>query len=275
MDIRFTRLGDHMAVAAEGCDLRGALDDTIAQQLYAALLENLVLCIRNQTLGTAAFRDAMLRFGEPLLPFEGGVHPEIREVNIISHETREKTGRPAGFNWHTDQSFRTEPSALTMLYGIEIPETGGDTQFTNMYAAYDDLPEEKKRLLDGMKVVHRYRSTRKGTSARELTPEEEKTLPEVLHPIVRTHPETSRKALYLNRNRMDRIPGMEREVSEALLDELVAHATQEKYQYRHKWRSGDIVIWDNRCTMHKANGDYPPGARRVMHRMTTVGTVPV
>jgi taurine dioxygenase len=274
MDIKFIPLSDGLAIAAEGCDLRHRPDPATAQALHQALLDNLLLCLRGQRLNTVEFRDAMLMFGEPLLPFEEQVHPEAREINIISHETKEKTGRPAGFNWHTDQSFRARPSALTMLYGVEIPDAGGDTQFTNMYMAYDDLPEDRKRLLEGMKVVHRYRSTRKGTSARELKPEEEASLPEVLHPIVRTHPETGRKALYLNRNRMDRIPGMEQDASEALLDELVAHATQDKFQYRHKWRQGDIVIWDNRCTMHKANGDYAPGARRVMHRMTTAGTVP-
>jgi taurine dioxygenase len=275
MDIQLTPLGEHMAIAAEGCDLRRKTDPEIAQALKQALLDHLLLCVRGQHLAPDQFRDAMAVFGEPLLPFEGGILPEVPEVNVISHVTREKTGKPAGFNWHTDQSFRSKPSALTMLYGVEVPETGGDTQFTNMYAAYDDLSDERKRLLDGMKVFHRYHSTRKGITARELTAEEEAELPEVLHPIVRTHPETGRKALYLNRNRMDRIPGMDHDASEALLDELVAHATQEKFQYRHKWRQGDIVIWDNRCTMHRANGDYPPGARRVMHRVTTVGTIPV
>jgi taurine dioxygenase len=275
MDIKFIPLSDHMAIAAEACDLRQLPDRATAQALQQALLDNLLLCVRDQHLKPTEFRDAMLMFGEPLLPFEEDVHPEVREINIISHEVKEKTGRPSGANWHTDQSFRAKPSALTMLYGVEIPDTGGDTQFTNMYAAYDDLSEERKRLLEGMKVVHRYRSTRKGTSARALLPEEEATLPEVLHPIVRTHPETGRKALYLNRNRMDRIPGMAYSDSETLLDELVAHATQEKFQYRHKWHKNDIVIWDNRCTMHKANGDYALGARRVMHRMTTIGTVPL
>ena len=272
MALQYTHLGNNMAVAVEGCDLRET-DPATVEALHQALLDSLVLCVRDQHLDPREFRDAMLSFGEPLVPFEHG-HPDVREVNIISHEHREKTGKPAGFNWHTDQSFRDKPSALTMLYGVEIPETGGDTQFTNMYAAYDDLTDDMKQRLDGLKVVHRYRPSRKGVTARQLTAEEEEILPEVLHPIVRTHPETGRKALYLNRNRMDRIPGMEHDECEALLDELVEHATREKYQYRHKWRTGDIVIWDNRCTMHKANGDYAQGARRVMHRMTTIGTIP-
>jgi taurine dioxygenase len=99
-------------------------------------------------------------------------------------------------------------------------------------------------------------------------------VPEVVHPLVRTHPETGRKALYMNPNRMEAVVGLERAESDALLDALVRHATQLKYQYRHQWRQGDILIWDNRCTMHKANGDYPQGARRLMHRIIVAGTVP-
>ena len=100
-------------------------------------------------------------------------------------------------------------------------------------------------------------------------------MPEATHPLVRTHPETHRRSLYLNPNRMERIVGLERDESDRLLDELIAHATQMKYQYRHVWRQGDIVIWDNRCTMHKANADYPDGERRLMHRVIVAGTEPV
>jgi taurine dioxygenase len=100
-------------------------------------------------------------------------------------------------------------------------------------------------------------------------------MPEATHPLVRTHPETHRKSLYLNPNRMERIVGLEREESDRLLDELITHAIQPRYQYRHVWRQGDIVIWDNRCTMHKANADYPEGERRLMHRVIVAGTVPV
>ena len=100
-------------------------------------------------------------------------------------------------------------------------------------------------------------------------------MPEATHPLVRTHPETRRKSLYLNPNRMERIAGLERDESDRLLDALITHATQMKYQYRHVWRPGDIVIWDNRCTMHKANADYPDGERRLMHRVIVAGTEPV
>ena len=136
-----------------------------------------------------------------------------------------------------------------------------------MYAAYDDLPEETRRRIDGLQVVHKYRSRRQITDVSTRPPEEMAAMPEATHPLVRTHPETGRRALYLNPNRMDRVVGLDEAESDRLFDALIAHATQAKYQYRHAWRKGDIVIWDNRCTMHKANADYPDGERRLMHRV--------
>ena len=167
------------------------------------------------------------------------------------------------------------PCSLTMLYGVVVPSTGGDTQFTNMYAAYEDLPAGTRQRIDPLKVVHRYHSSRKLTDVSTRPAEEMAAMPEATHPLVRTHPETGRRSLYLNPNRMEYIVGLDRAESDTLLDELIAHATQMKYQYRHAWRLGDIVIWDNRCTMHKANADYPEGERRLMHRVIVAGTEPV
>ncbi|MGH7041858.1 MAG: TauD/TfdA dioxygenase family protein [Acetobacteraceae bacterium] len=275
MAVTFTRLGDAMATAAAGVSLDRPVDDGAAEALRQAVRDNLVVCVRGQTLDPAGFRDAMALFGTIMVPTESNIHPEVKEVQIISHDDRAKTGKVAGFHWHTDQSFRKAPAALTILYGVEVPATGADTQFTNMYAAYEALGRDMQRRLAGMQAVHRYRSTRSGTLARGLSEEEEAQLGEAMHPIVRTHPETGRKALYLNRNRMDRVEGLAHEESEALLDQLMAHATHEKFQYRHRWQAGDILVWDNRCTMHKANGDYPEGARRMIYRVMTQGSVPV
>jgi len=144
-----------------------------------------------------------------------------------------------------------------------------------MYAAYDDLAPELRQRITGLRVLHKYDSSRKGTRIAKLKPEEAQEVSDVSHPLVRTHPETGRKALYLNPNRMEAVLGIRRADSDALLDTLTRHAIQEKYQYRHRWRQGDVLIWDNRCTMHKANADYPDGARRLMHRIIVEGTVPV
>ena len=272
-------LGDHMAAAVSGLDLGKDVDDETQDALRRVLNDSLVLCIRDQHLAPIAFRDAMARFGTPMLRKQLERTPECAEVNIISSEDRDTLGDGRrlvnGANWHTDDSFMRAPASLTMLYGVVVPSTGGDTQFANMYAAYEDLPEETRRRIDPLQVVHKYHSRRQITDVSTRPPEEMAAMPEATHPLVRTHPETGRKALYLNPNRMDHVVGLDAAQSDRLFDALIAHATQAKYQYRHAWRKGDVVIWDNRCTMHKANADYPEGERRLMHRVIVAGTEPV
>jgi taurine dioxygenase len=279
MNFQTEKLSSHMAAAVSGLDLNRLPDAATQSALLDVLHDNLVLCIRDQTLAPPAFRDAMAQFGAPMLRKQLARTPECAEVNIISSEDRDELGDGRklvnGANWHTDDSFMREPCSLTMLYGVVVPSTGGDTQFTNMYDVYADLPAETKARIDTLKVIHKYSSSRKLTHVSTRPAEEMATMPEATHPLVRTHPETHRKSLYLNPNRMERIVGLEREESNRLLDELITHATQMKYQYRHVWRQGDIVIWDNRCTMHKANADYPEGSRRTMLRVIVEGTVPV
>lgn len=279
MALGFTKLGDHMAIAAEGVDLNQPLDAAARDALRRALLDNLVLCIRGQTLAPAAYRDAMRAFGTPMTQTRAGArHPEIEEIMVLSSEDRDVLGDGkrlvVGAHWHSDDSYKPVPCSLTMLYGVAVPPIGGDTQFINMYAAYDGLSADLRQRIAGLRVVHTYDSSRKGTRVATRTAAETAAMPEVVHPLVRTHPETGRKALYMNPNRMERIIGLERTESDALLDALTAHAIQPAYQYRHAWRQGDILIWDNRCTMHKANADYPAGARREMHRVIVAGTVP-
>ncbi len=273
------KLGSHMAAAVSGLDLNRLPDPETRAALLGVLHDNLVLCIRDQTLAPPAFRDAMAQFGVPMLRKQLARTPECAEVNIISSEDRDELGDGRkivnGANWHTDDSFMREPCSLTMLYGVVVPSRGGDTQFTNMYAAYADLPAETRARIDSLKVIHKYSSSRKLTHVSTRPAEEMAAMPEATHPLVRTHPETRRKSLYLNPNRMERIADLEHDESDRLLDELIAHAIQMKYQYRHVWRQGDIVIWDNRCTMHKANADYPDGEQRLMHRVIVAGTVPV
>jgi taurine dioxygenase len=279
MSLNFTKLAAHMAIAAEGIDLNRPLSGVDAAKLRQALLDSLVLCIRGQSLGPVVYREAMRCFGQLKSQTRSGAgHPEVPEIMILSSEDRDTQGDGkrivVGAHWHSDDSYKAVPCSLTILYGVEVPEVGGDTQFTNMYAAYDDLSAVMRARVAGLKVSHKYDSSRKGTRIATLKADEAQELPDVVHPLVRTHPETGRKALYLNPNRMEQIVGLARTDSDRLLDELTEHATQAKYQYRHKWRQGDVLIWDNRCTMHKANADYPAGARRTMHRLIVEGTVP-
>ena len=278
MNFQTERLGPHMAAAVDGVDLNRLPDAPTQAALTRVLHDNLVLCIRGQRLAPVPFRDAMAQFGVPVLRKQLAQTPECAEVNIISSEDRDVLGDGKrlvnGENWHTDDSFMREPCSLTMLYGVVVPAVGGDTQFTNMYAAYADLPDEMKARIDGLKVIHKYSSSRKLSRISTRPAAEMAAMPEATHPLVRTHPETGRKSLYLNPNRMEQVVGLDRAESDRLLDALIAHATQPAYEYRHAWRQGDIVIWDNRCTMHKANADYPDGERRLMHRVIVAGTAP-
>ena len=278
MNFQSERLGPHMAAAVDGVDLNRLPDAPTQAALTRVLHDNLVLCIRGQTLAPVPFRDAMAQFGVPVLRKQLARTTECAEVNIISSEDRDVLGDGKrlvnGENWHTDDSFMREPCSLTMLYGVVVPAVGGDTQFTNMYAAYADLPDEMKARIHGLKVIHKYSSSRKLSRISTRPAAEMAAMPEATHPLVRTHPETGRKSLYLNPNRMEQVVGPDRAESDRLLDALIAHATQPAYEYRHAWRQGDIVIWDNRCTMHKANADYPDGERRLMHRVIVAGTAP-
>jgi len=278
MALRQEKLGGHMAAAVTGIDLNIPPDESTQARLVEVLHANLVLCIRDQDLAPVPFRDAMARFGAPMLRRQLARTEECAEVNIISSEDRDELGDGEklvnGASWHTDDSFMRAPCSLTMLYGVIVPSSGGDTQFTNMYAAYDDLAPETRAKIEGLKVVHKYDSSRKTGRVAKRPEAEMAAMPEAIHPLVRTHPETRRKALYLNPNRMEGIVGLGHAESDALLDALIAHAIQPQYQYRHVWRQGDVVIWDNRCTMHKANADYPEGERRLMHRVIVAGTEP-
>ena len=278
-EIAFTKLGDHMAIAVEGLDLHRAPDADLAHTLRQALLDNLVLCIRGQRIGPGEYLATISTFGEPL------VRPEIPhvsgypEVTTLSSDDRDTKGDGkrliAGAHWHSDDTFMAEPCSLTCLYGIDVPATGGDTEFANMYSAYEALPASERQYLDTLRVVHMMKPTsREVGRTRTIAPEMLAARPPVTHPLVRTHPETRHKALYISRNRMDHIVGMDVAAGHQLIDDLVAHATQPQFCYRHKWRQGDIVIWDDRCTMHKANGDYPEGARRFMNRIIVAGDAP-
>jgi taurine dioxygenase len=279
MALNLSVLGNHMAAAASGIDLNAPPDPATAAALRQALLDHLVLCIRGQILSPVAYREAMRLFGVPLTQTRiASQHPEGPEIMILSSADKDELGDGdrlvVGAHWHTDDSYKAIPCALTMLYGVTVPATGGDTQFTNMYGAYDDLDAAMKQRIEGLKVFHQYDSSRKGTRVATLSASEVAQLPGVVHPLVRTHPETGRRALYLNPNRMEAIVGLDRAASDDLLDTLIAHAIAPRYQYRHRWQEGDILIWDNRCTMHKANADYAADATRLMHRIIVAGTAP-
>jgi taurine dioxygenase len=273
------RLSDHTGAEIVGVDLSGPVVEPTRNRLNQAFLDHCVLAIRDQRLNAPRFLDAMKIFGEIFLQHNPRFAvPECPQIHYISNQDRFEDGRVyiPGEGYHTDHSNDVEPPKATALYAVKLPKTGGDTQFVNMYQAYDALPGEMKKRIDGLQARHVYQSKYSERRLPSLTQERRQIASgSVVHPVVRTHPGTARKALYINPIRIEGIVGMPEQKALALLDELLEHATQEKFQYRHKWKAGDLVIWDNRCLMHKANGDYPVSEVRYLYRVMLRGDRPV
>lgn len=261
------------------------LDDAGFIVLRRALLDHLVILLRNQTLSPQQHLAFARRFGELEPPHPVFAHlADHPQVSVL-----ENRGKNGVYNdeWHTDVTFRAQPAMGSILYARVVPEVGGDTLWASMYAAYDALAEPVKRMVDGLSAWHdicgggpynrtpNYREIvlARPDGAKRLR-EIEAEFPPVLHPVVRTHPETGRRALFVNRSFTTRIEGLSRLESDWLLGMLLEHAEQPQFQMRHRWCVDDLVMWDNRCTQHNAVADYLP-ARRLMHRITVLGERPV
>jgi taurine dioxygenase len=175
--------------------------------------------------------------------------------------------------WHTDSSFREVPSKGSILHGLEVTNAGGNTLFANMYAAYDDLGASMKQRIEGRWVIHDHDHILSLSPELSKKPDKGRydALPPVRHPLVQVHPVTRRRCLLLSPHTMVEVEGVAAAESRALLDELIAHATQEQYVYRHVWAKDDVIMWDNRCTMHSVEPFDNAHVRRVMHRVTLVG----
>jgi taurine dioxygenase len=272
-------LSPHTGAEIRGVDLSRPLDAATRAGLNRAFADHAVLCIRDQKLSAPQFLEAMKTFGE-IFPQHNSrfAVPECPQIHYISNQDKLEDGRVyiPGEGYHTDHSNDEIPPKATALHAVKLPATGGDTQFVNMYEAYDALPEATRNRIDGLQAKHVYQSKYSERKLPKLPGEKKKIeTGAVLHPLVRTHPDSGRKAIYINPIRIEEIVGLSEREALPLLDELLEHATQEKFQYRHKWRSGDVVIWDNRCLLHKANGDYPVSEVRYLYRLMLKGERPV
>lgn len=263
----------------EGLDRSRANEPDVAAVLNRALAEHLLVVIPGDRMTPEQTRIFSAVFGTPqkqLLRYKrsGGV-PDVSIMvsTLMADGTTDKTAIRAE-DWHTDDSYFAVPAKATLLHGIEIPSRGGATWFCNMHSVYEALPEATRKRLDGLRAIHGYDTPRARNRPSPRTPEEIAETPDVEHPLVRTHPETGRKALYLNPNRLDRIVGLERAESDALLDELADEARKPRHHHGHVWNVGDIVVWDNRATMHRVVIDYPVGETRVMQRVLIEGDRP-
>lgn len=268
---RLTPLTDHETGAEiRGLDLNGPLDDALRQTINADFAKYHVLVFRDQKLTPAQFAAAGEIFGPLMSQHHKNIrvdgHPEVGEV--VNTEIAPGEYLIVGESFHTDHSNHPCPPKATSLHAVSLPSRGGDTQFVNMHNAYDDLSEDMKHRIAGLKARHVPESKYSPRKLRALAPESRKALPPpVVHPLVRTHPQNGRKFLYMSPTRMESIVGMEDGVASALFAELMAHATQKKYEFRHHWLYGDMVIWDNRSVMHQANGDYDMKEVRRLYRI--------
>jgi taurine dioxygenase len=271
-------LADHTGAEIVGLDFTRPIDGETGAILGRAFAKHHVLVMRDQHFTPVQFKAAARLFGELKQHDKKERHvPDQPDVYYIANDEIVNGQRIIpGQTFHTDHSNHPRPPKATMLFAVELPSSGGDTQYVNMHDAYDDLPLDTKRRIDGLKAVHVYQSKYSPRRLGHITEESRRDLPPPgIHPLVRRHPENGRKALYLNPVRMDSIVGMEDAEALALIDGLMRHATRKKYEYRHKWRHGDWVIWDNRSVMHQANADYDMSERRYLYRLMLEGEVPV
>ena len=270
---RIVPTGAALGARVEGLDLRGLDTETFAV-IHQAWLDHQVLLFRDQSLTDEDLLAFSRRFGDldeaPVQEtgkrFVEG-HPEIYVVSNLVQDGVPIGSLGAGEAvWHTDMSYLPAPPKASVLYAIEVPAHGGDTSFCSMSAAWEQLPDRLQKRAAGLRVKHDGTYNSGGYVRQGVTPTgDPRTSPGTLHPLVSVHAETGRPGLYLGRRRNAYIEGLSLDESEALLDEIWAEATRASLAWTHQWRVGDLVLWDNRCTMHRRDA-FDPAARRVMHR---------
>jgi len=279
--LNVARTDGPIGAEVKNVDLR-SIDDATFGALHDAWIKHSVLLFRGQQLDD----DDLIGFSRRL----GGLdhapvqengqsvvagHPELYVVSNVIVDGVPIGSLGAGEAvWHTDMSYLDKPPKASLLYALEIPSEGGDTSFADMYAAHDSLPEALKRRIAGLRVKHDGTYNSGGYVRQNVTPSDDpRTAPGTIHPLVCTHPDSGRKMLYLGRRRLAWIEGMDLLQSEALLDEIWGFATSTAITWRHRWRVGDLVMWDNRCTMHRRD-PFDADARRIMHRTQVKGEAP-
>ena len=265
-----------------GLDLARPLTAGEREAAGRAFAENVVLCFRGQEFDRPEqFLAAVRNLGEPMPPVTATYRlPGFEAIEELTNEatdrrTGDRTPLRRGGSWHTDHSNLECPPKATVLHAIEVPEEGGNTEFTSLYLAYEALPDDEKETLRERRAFHAYLSRRAPRKLLTRTKDEEEGSSGCWQPLVRLHPETGRKSLYLNPMRCDAVEGMGREDGDALLDRLYGHCDRARFRYSHKWRPGDVLIWDNRCALHRATFDFDQGKRRYLHRIMLRGERPV
>lgn len=278
--LRVRRLSDIMGAEIRGVDLSKPVSPALKNAIMQVFLKHHLLAFPDQNLTADQQHAFTLNFGEieehVARMANGEKLPLVHVVSNLDADGNPTTTPYSHGNyfWHTDKSYHAVPSLATLLYCVEVPPEGGDTLFCNTYTAYDSLPDERKSELDGLRAIHSWEANRRNTGNKPASEDEKRERPPVSHPLVRTHPDSGRKLLYLGTH-TSHIEGRPEVEGKALLDQLLEDATAPARIFRHKWRQGDLVMWDNRCTLHRADRNYDMGAhRRILHRTVVRGTAP-
>lgn len=277
--MRIQKLAASLGAEVTDLDLRNPIDDALADTLRCALYAHQVLLFRSQQLGLTD----QLRFtgvlGQVDTPWDQNhLHPDEPRIQLITNAGRQGINyKTSTLYWHTDQSFAPKPSRETVLCAVAVPPTGGNTLFANMRQAYEDLPEDLRARLRTLRARHSFgylmmpimrQRVSDAAATRDVA-----RFPDVEHPLVRTHPVTGQQSLYLNELCVDRIVNLDEAASSELLQQLFAHCLRPRYIYAHQWVPGDVVVWDNVSTMHRAD-DIPADHPRLFNRSNTIGQEP-
>lgn len=269
-------IGGKLGAEVIGADLRTLGDDDF-ERVQRAFLDHIVLVFRDQNLTMAQFVAQARRFG-PIRPHivRKSRHPDLPQLMVVDNKIVDTkvgaVGKPAfdlvkrGALWHTDTSYDYISAKATQFYARTIPGSGGDTLFASAYEIHDTMPERLRRRLRGLRATYKYGGRQRRNV--DLLEEDDRVRPPAVHPLIRTHPETGRDAIYFNPGQVMRIDGLDDADSDALIEELSPYLQPAEADYRHRWRVGDLVMWDNRCAIHAATGDYPPEERRIHWRTT-------
>jgi taurine dioxygenase len=283
--IEISPTGAALGAVIRGVDLRRPLDPDTFKDIHDAWMQHLVLIFPDQPLSDAEHVAFGRNFGEQEIFHQNLIksqrQPEIFRVantdedgNLLPPSNEAVHQLSSAQMWHTDSSYRPNPSKGSILRGLEVVREGGETLFANMYAVLDALPADLRARVEGRKARHNFEYLRVLRDLPPVSDAERAAMPPVWQPMVRRHPVTGRRSLYISVIYNDEVEGMSPDEGKAFVEQLAAFAGQPRFVYRHKWRPNDVVMWDNRCTIHQVT-PYDPTQRRVLHRTTIVGDGPV
>ena len=278
-------LGPALGAEIRGVDMGKPIDAATFNALHEAWMQYLVVVLPGQRVSDAQHVEFTRNFGAPEIFHQKIIKSKnLREIfrvsnvdddgNLMAPDHPTVTQLSLAQLWHTDSSYLDVPCTGALLHGVEVSRSGGETEFSNMYLVYEALPEPLRRQVEGRKARHNFENLHTLKSLRPMTAEERAAVPPVWQPMVRIHPVTRRKSLYISPIYNDEVEGMAPAAGKALIEELSEFAGQRRFVYRHHWETDDVLIWDNRCTMLQVTA-FDPRERRVMHRTTVVGNAKV